>query len=239
MDFLRFDSDFITSISRAADYVLLNILCVLFCIPVVTAGAAVTAKYYVAMKIVRGEEPVVLKAYFKSFRENFKQATVIWLIALFMIAFFAVDWYLFRGMQQSEVSSVFQIALFVLSVLVVLSVFSVFPILARFRVTVKDALRNAVLFSLLHIPQMALVVILEILPYYIGFHYMEWFILIWVLCSGLSLFYAARMYVKAFGKVEGNIAAGSREETEDHMTEESQAAVEGHMAAEGRMEHEE
>lgn len=88
MDFLRFDSDFMTSISRAADYVLLNMLCVLFCIPVVTAGAAVTAKYYVAMKIVRGEEPVVLKAYFKSFRENFKQATVIWLIALFMIAFF-------------------------------------------------------------------------------------------------------------------------------------------------------
>lgn len=202
MNFLRFDSDFMTSISRATDYVLLNILCVLFCIPVVTAGAAVTAKYYVAMKMIRKEEPVVLKAYFKSFRENFKQATIIWMTALFMIAFFIMDWYLLGKMQQTDINSVFRSAMFVLSAIVVLSVFSVFPILARFRVTVKEALRSAVLFSLLHIPHMILVVILEILPYYVGFHYMKWFIAIWVIGTGLSLYYAAWMYTKAFAKIE-------------------------------------
>ncbi|MCM1155815.1 MAG: YesL family protein [Roseburia sp.] len=203
MDFLRFDSDFMAAISRAADYVLLNLLCVLFCIPIVTAGAAVTAKYYVAMKIERKEEPVVLKAYLKAFRDNFRQATILWLIGIFLVLFLAMDWYLFKDMQMSGVSSVFRTALFIFSIVVVMSLFCVFPIIARFRVTLKGAVRSAVLFSLLHIPQVALVILLEILPYYIGFHYLKWFILIWAFCSGLSLFYAARMYVKAFARIEG------------------------------------
>lgn len=203
MNFLRYDSDFMSSISRAADYVLLNLLCVFFCIPVVTAGAAITAKYYVAMKIIRKEEPVVLKAYVKSFRDNFKQATILWMIELVVVSFLAVDWYLFGQMQQTQTNSVFRTALFVLSVIVVMSFFCVFPILARFRVTVKEALRSAVLFLLLHIPQMILAALLEILPYYVGFHYMQWFIVIWVVCTGVSLYYAAWMYTKAFAKIEG------------------------------------
>lgn len=202
MDFLKFDSDLMNSISRATDYVLLNILCVVCCIPVITAGAAITAKYYVAMKIMRKEEPVVWKAYFKSFRENFKQATIVWLIGLFIMAFLAMDWHLFGQMQQTEVNSGFRVALIALSLLVGMSVFCVFPILARFRLTVKEALRSAVLFSLLHIPHMALVVILEIIPYYVGFHYMSWFIAIWVIGTGLSLYYAAWMYTRAFAKIE-------------------------------------
>lgn len=202
MNFLRFDSDLMNAISRATDYVLLNILCVVFCIPVVTAGAAMTAKYYVAMKIMRKEEPVILKSFFKSFRENFKQATILWLIGLFVMGFLAMDWYLFGKMQQTEINLVFRIALFVLSAVVVMSVFCVFPILARFRVTIKEALRSAVLFSLLHIPHMILVVVLEFLPYYIGFYYMRWFIAIWVIGVGLSLYYAAWMYTKAFAKIE-------------------------------------
>ena len=62
------DSEFMQALSRVADYVILNVLCVLFSLPVITAGAAMTAKYYVSMKIVRGEEPAVWQAFWKSFR---------------------------------------------------------------------------------------------------------------------------------------------------------------------------
>jgi len=202
MNFLRYDSDFMMGISKVTDYVLLNLLCVLFCLPVVTAGAAVTATYYVSMKLVRGEEPSVWKSFLKSFKENFKQATIIWLFALFLICFLTYDWYLLWNTQQISTDSVMCIALLVVSVLVVLAVLSVFPFLARFQVTIKAAIRNAFWFSILHIPQLLLVIILNILTYYIGFHYMEWFILIWVIGSGLSLYYASRMFVKEFAKLE-------------------------------------
>ena len=49
---------------------------------------------------------------------------------------------------------------------------------------------------------MILVIFLEVIPYYIGFHYMNWFIGIWLFCTTLSLYYAAGMYARAFLKVE-------------------------------------
>ena len=49
MGFLRYDSDFMVMLGRIADYVILNVLCVIFSIPLFTVGAAVTAKYYVAI----------------------------------------------------------------------------------------------------------------------------------------------------------------------------------------------
>ena len=83
------DSEFMLAVGKIADYVILNLLCVLFSIPIVTAGAAMTAKFYVAMKMTRGEEPQVLQAFLKSFRENLKQATGIWVIVLMIGAIVA------------------------------------------------------------------------------------------------------------------------------------------------------
>lgn len=202
MGFLRYDSDFMVMLGRIADYVILNVLCVIFSIPLFTVGAAVTAKYYVAMKLARKEEPNVFKAFINSFRDNFKQATLLWLLSVFLSAFLAMDWFLLKKTGMTNAVSFFQIALFVVTVLVVMSVFCVFPILARYHVTIRGAVRNAVLFSLLHLPKMILVIFLEVIPYYIGFHYMNWFIGIWLFCTTLSLYYAAGMYARAFLKVE-------------------------------------
>ena len=40
MGFLRYDSDFMVMLGRIADYVILNVLCVIFSIPLFTVGAA-------------------------------------------------------------------------------------------------------------------------------------------------------------------------------------------------------
>ena len=96
MGFLRYDSDFMVMLGRIADYVILNVLCVIFSIPLFTVGAAVTAKYYVAMKLARKEEPNVFKAFINSFRDNFKQATLLWLLSVFLSAFLAMDWFLLK-----------------------------------------------------------------------------------------------------------------------------------------------
>lgn len=126
MGFLRYDSDFMVMLGRIADYVILNVLCVIFSIPLFTVGAAVTAKYYVAMKLARKEEPNVFKAFIKSFRDNFKQATLLWLLSVFLSAFLAMDWFLLKKTGMTNAVSFFQIALFVVTVLVVMSVFVFF-----------------------------------------------------------------------------------------------------------------
>lgn len=65
---------------KLADIMWLNVLVFLCCLPVVTAGAAVSAMHYVLLKIHRDEEGKIAATFFKAFRDNFKQATVTSLI---------------------------------------------------------------------------------------------------------------------------------------------------------------
>ena len=59
------------------DMMWLNLLTVVCSLPVFTAGAAMTAMHYVLLKIFRDEEGAITAAFFKAFRVNFKQSTVI------------------------------------------------------------------------------------------------------------------------------------------------------------------
>lgn len=73
----------------------LNLLCLLCCVPVITAGASLTACYYVAMRMVRNEEQSIARDFFRSFRRNFKQGTLIWLLlTLFSFVLFVGAWLL-------------------------------------------------------------------------------------------------------------------------------------------------
>lgn len=71
-----------TLLERTGMMIKLNLITILFSLPVVTAGAAVTAMNYVSMKIDRGEEGYILKDFFRAFSLNLKQASSIWIFML-------------------------------------------------------------------------------------------------------------------------------------------------------------
>ena len=56
----------------------LSILWSICSIPVVTMGASTTALYSVTLKYVRGEEGYLTSSFFRAFRENFRQSTIVW-----------------------------------------------------------------------------------------------------------------------------------------------------------------
>ena len=56
------DNKFFTFMSRVADLIILNLLFLLCCIPIVTIGPAITAMYYVTMKMVRNEESYIARS---------------------------------------------------------------------------------------------------------------------------------------------------------------------------------
>ena len=87
MKLFNLDSPVMVFLSKVANLMILNVLTIICCIPIFTAGAAITALYYVTIKMARGDDPYIIKGYFKSFKENFKQATIIWLIMLGLYIF--------------------------------------------------------------------------------------------------------------------------------------------------------
>ena len=108
----------------------LNILWLATSIPVITIGASTTALIYSAMKLHK-DEGYPTKNFFHSFKENFRQATIIWLIylaagALLMLG--AVYW------NQSRISGHFiaQALIWALILLYAMSISYVFAIQSKF-----------------------------------------------------------------------------------------------------------
>ena len=77
--FFRVGSPFYRFMTLVTNLILLNLVWLVACIPVVTAGAATTAMYSVLFKFVNKEDDDVLKPFWRSFRQNFKQATLLWI----------------------------------------------------------------------------------------------------------------------------------------------------------------
>ena len=82
MRFFSYDSKFSQILLKIAHCCYLNLLWFICCIPVFTVGAATTALYRVTLKMVKNEEGPLTAMFFRAFRENFRQATVLWLILL-------------------------------------------------------------------------------------------------------------------------------------------------------------
>ncbi len=196
MDILRPDSEVMEFLGKVTDFIIINLLTLLCSIPIVTIGAAFTAKFYVSMKMVRGEEPSAVKAYFKSFKENFKQATVMWLIALVVVLILAFDWYQVIYGVASTMPFALKVALAVISFVVWSVIYCMFPFLARYNVTNKELFKASMVMALLNFPRMVLIFIVTFLPYIICAWYIEWGLAIWLFATTVSLFYISKEFNK-------------------------------------------
>ena len=99
--FFNLDSPVMVALTKMADLIIVNLLAFFCCLPIITVGASMTALHYVVLKIVRDEECYIVKSFFKSFKENFKQATGIWLIEVVLIIIFAADFWVIRNAENS------------------------------------------------------------------------------------------------------------------------------------------
>ncbi len=129
--------------------VYLNILWLLCCLPIVTAGASTTALYYVTLKMAKNEEGNVTRSFFRSFKENFRQATVIWLILLALGVILGLDGYVFYHMRFHNAVWTIGTAVFTVAVAAYLIVLMyIFPLLARFENTTRAMFRNAIMIGM-------------------------------------------------------------------------------------------
>ncbi len=145
------DSPFVHVLNRFTDILVLNALFLLTCLPVFTIGAAWTALYSVALKMVRGEEAYIAKSYFKAMKQNFRQATVM---GAGMGGMCLVLYFDFHIMQQSggQMSGPVQKLLAGICLVFFMLALYVFPMLARYENTIWNTLNNAFITAVQHIP---------------------------------------------------------------------------------------
>lgn len=200
MKFFNLDSPVMRFLSRMGDLMLLNVLAVVFSLPVITAGASFTALHYVCLKLVRGEEGYLAKDFVKSFKQNFKQATIIWAFGLVIIAIFVCDYFiLLNGENMPQGLGTIVIAI---SIIIFYVTRYVFPVLSHFENTVGKTIKNGVFMSILATPKSICMAVLEIAPLVILFYTVRLIPL--VLFFGLSLpaYLGAMMYNGTFKRFE-------------------------------------
>lgn len=186
---------------RVADLVILNILAFVCSIPIFTIGASWTAMYFVTIRIVRKEEGYVIRDFFRSFKENFKQATIIWLLVIAVAAVFVGDILIYR-MMPDQIPQIIMIVVAALAFLVLGTVVYVFPVLSRFHNTTKNTIKNAFLLSIVNIPFTLIFIILMILPIVLAIFVVEVAPILLLMGLSLPAYISSMMFVRIFRKVE-------------------------------------
>lgn len=159
---LNINSPFFQFMNTLAEYILLNFLWLICCIPIVTIGASTTALYYVTMQTAREEHGYIARSFFRSFKENFKQSTIIWLIMFLIgatLTFNVSFWFTMKSTIGNILGALISVAL----LLYIFTLFYVFPLLARFNNTVKQTMKNALFISLQNLKQTLIITVVNIL----------------------------------------------------------------------------
>lgn len=140
-------------IGKFGDLIILNILWLICSIPIFTIGASTTAVYYVTLKLVRDDDGYTIRSFFKSFKENFKQSTIIWLILLAAGVILGVDMYFFAKLfTGGQTFKTVMLTVFMAMIIVYSAIFTyIFPIQARFYNAVRRTFFNAFFMSLRHL----------------------------------------------------------------------------------------
>ncbi len=168
-----FDGPFFSFFEKIADTVILNIIFIICCLPVFTIGASLTALSSVTQKMARKEEGYILRGFFSSFKQNFIQATAIWLITVFFGVVFFFDIRFIAVSGEGVMLNVFRVLLLMLGIIYVFEFIYVFPVLARFDNTILNTMRNALLLSVINLPWTLVLVLLFAVPPVIGYFYLK------------------------------------------------------------------
>lgn len=150
-------------LNRLADLILLNVLWLFTSIPVFTIGASTTALYYVTLKGVRNEDNYIARSFFRSFRQNFRQATIIWSGLFLSGSILAYDYYISRQIS-APIGLLLRNLLAILGLFLIMFGCYVFPILGYFENTLQRTLKNAALMSMAHLFHTVLILIVLFLP---------------------------------------------------------------------------
>lgn len=132
------DNPIMRFLNKATDCIILNIIWFLCCIPIVTIGASTTAFYYAVTKVIRNDRGYAMREFFHSFKENFKQSTVAWLVMMAVGIVTYVDiYYTFVLVKADVLPKLF--FFFLIGIFVIIFMWMIYwlPYIARFEDTLK------------------------------------------------------------------------------------------------------
>lgn len=216
--FFSSEGPLMTYLIKIRDWMFLSVLWLICSIPVITFGVSTTAMYYVTLKMAKNEEVPVMKSFFKSFKENFKQGVLLTLIVLIVGALLALDCLYFSRV--SGTKGAISTGIFcAVSVCFLVLVFYSFPFMAQFSNSVSGILKSAVVLAIRNLKRTGIILLLHAAPVVLRFVayevYMSVFPLWLLLAPGLIAYLCSLCHVKSFAPLIEAIQSKQEQKTEE------------------------
>lgn len=147
--FFNSDNGVMRVLAKIFDIGWLSLVYVVFCIPIVTIGAATTSLYYVSAKVLRRNRSYVWAEFWRSFKQNFAPATIIWVIFVAVYALLAFNISIVN--KQSNFGGYMVGAYLALGLIVLCVMCYVFAVLSRFSMKLAHLFRLSLYMAFRHI----------------------------------------------------------------------------------------
>ena len=182
MKMFSLESPLVQKLSFFFDFMMINMIYILCCVPIVTIGAA-RAALFTCGKLWAEKEDAGMLVFLKAFFKNLKTATPVWIVMALVGAFLAWDVFLL-------LNNAFPAEWLMWVVLVIPCFFYVvvssqlFQMVAHYNCTVRQYLKNALLVGIAHPLCLIVNIGLAIMPYFTLFYNFSMFLqltLVWIL----------------------------------------------------------
>lgn len=210
----NYDSPLMSGLGKIADLAILNVLTLIFCIPIVTIGASLTACHYVALKIRRGEG-YVFKNFWKSFKENLIQSTILWLILAVFVIMSVMSYTMAMANMGEKMGPILCTIIFVGGLFAAMTCVWVWPMQSKFVNSIGSTIKNSFLFAFKYLFRTMLMMIISIIPIVLVFVLsFQWYSLLLLFGFSVPIYLCAMLYDKKFQEVEDVIMDRQLEEQE-------------------------
>ncbi len=180
----------------------LNLITLVFCLPIITGGAALAAMHTLLLALSRGEEGYVWGPFWEAFKKNFKQATPVWLFFLIAGGIVGGGIYLVHA-ALTGFPLVLRLVQYIAAVLLVVIFLYAFPLVSRYSNTFAKTLQNSLVLAVGFFPRT-----LGMLLICVGAALVMWLIpqgvpLYICFCLTAPGYLCAKLYDPIFKKLEG------------------------------------
>lgn len=236
MNIFSYDSSLSRVIMKIADFFILNVLIILCSIPLITIGTSLTAAHYVSIKRVRGSEESTVRLFFRSFKENFKQSTLIWLMIVVLAWLISVAQKVLTHNPNTMALLASGVLLFQIIVLVIVALW-IFPIQSRFINKITTTIKFSFYMSIRNFGRTLLMAASFLIPVFVVEISMRLSVLVFMFGLSVPIYLNALIYNNAFRKQENMIIQREKEESgiveEEQTLEEKEKAFQSMASAYG------
>ena len=141
MALFNINSGFFKFINRLLDVLFINLLWIICSLPIVTIGASTCAAFSITLKMVDDEEGYIGKTFFKAFKQNFKQGTLMWLITAPCIYMLYLLWQMV--IKSEDINAIVIIGVILLTAIAISINLYSYPLIARYENSLKKIIKNS------------------------------------------------------------------------------------------------